>query len=271
MSLQTIPREIRHTISRDYYWDVDMVNAHPVILSYLCKKEGYKCIHLDEYISNREELLKLVVIDGKVAPRDKGKQIYLALTNGGDKDYRLIDTPSKHLRAYKEEMIQLHKSFADKNPDEFRLTKERRQDRGKDYNHEASYMNTLLCDMENTVLMEMYKFFGSPKNAVLCFDGIMLLKDSGLSEDDVSKCMIHLKDTLDINMKIKIKSMDEHLDMSKCVLKTYKYMRLEYYSDFRNLVKQDVVYKEFVEEWSDNSLKLIEDGGSMFYLTKNKK
>jgi hypothetical protein len=268
MSLQTIPREIRHTIARDYYTDVDMVNAHPVILEYLCKKYGFNCDKLTEYINNRESLLKEIKINGKVVDRDKGKQIYLALTNGGDKDFRLIQTPSDHLRDYKDEMIRIHKNFADKYPEEFKKTKEKRMKAQKDYNHEAGFMNTLLCDMENTLLMEMYKFFGSPEDAVLCFDGIMLRNHQ---DYDIHGCMEHLTNTFGIDMKIKAKTMDEHLDMSNCNITPMKYDRLDYYTDFRNLVKKKIVYPEWIEEWSNNSLVLIEGDGKQFYLTRNKR
>jgi hypothetical protein len=38
--------------------DIDMDNAHPVILSYICKKNDIKCPYLDYYIQNRKEVLE---------------------------------------------------------------------------------------------------------------------------------------------------------------------------------------------------------------------
>ena len=43
IGLQGMAREIRHTISGEFYDDLDMVNAHPVILQHLCVK--HKIIH----------------------------------------------------------------------------------------------------------------------------------------------------------------------------------------------------------------------------------
>ena len=37
LSLQNIPREIRHTIAKEYYVDIDIKNAHPEFLLKLCK------------------------------------------------------------------------------------------------------------------------------------------------------------------------------------------------------------------------------------------
>ena len=40
LSLQSMPREIRHTIATEFYVDIDIKNAHPVILAHLCSKMG---------------------------------------------------------------------------------------------------------------------------------------------------------------------------------------------------------------------------------------
>jgi hypothetical protein len=268
MSLQTIPREIRHTIARDFYYDVDMVNAHPVILSYLCKVYKFACPSLDAYISNREPLLKKVMEVANV-DRDKAKQIYLALTNGGDKDFRDVKTPTKHMTEYKEEMLQLHRNFANKNQKDFEKAKAKRIKAGKDYNHEAGYMNTLLCDMENILLMTMWEFFKEPKTAVLCFDGIMLEKGK---EYDVEGCIKYIEDKFpSLKMGLKLKGMDEPFDMTEFNIPEYKYFSLDYYTDWRYLVKEKEVYTEWLDEWANNSLHLIENDGKQYFITRNKR
>ena len=37
--------------------DFDMINAHPVILRYICKKHNIDCPELEYYINNRHEIL----------------------------------------------------------------------------------------------------------------------------------------------------------------------------------------------------------------------
>jgi hypothetical protein len=281
MSLQVIPREIRQTICGSYYVDIDMCNAHPIILQWLCKKAGYECSELTNYINNRDELLKKVKFDGEYS-RDNAKQVYLALTNGGVKDYNLVDSIIKEtdiqdiktsdnndLTKYKIEMIRLHRLFSQENPTEFNKTKERRQKQNKDYNHEASYMNTLLCDMENTILQEMYNFFGEPDNCVLCFDGIMLRNDK---EYDLENCENYIIKKFEMPLfKLSQKSMSDGIDMSIYKIPKYEYFKLEYYADFRNLIKEDEIYEEWLVEWVNNSLHLIENNGKPYFITRNKK
>ena len=52
-------------------------------------------------------------------------------------------------------------------------------------------------------------------------------------------------------------------------IKPYVEKSLKYYTDFRNIAGKDI-YEEDIKEWMDNSLVLIENGGSHFFLTKNK-
>lgn len=56
-SLQCLSKEIRNAIARQYYHDVDMVNAQPTLLYQYCEKQGWKCDAIKKYVEQREELL----------------------------------------------------------------------------------------------------------------------------------------------------------------------------------------------------------------------
>jgi hypothetical protein len=60
-SVQGIERNIRKFLMCERYTDIDMVNAHPVILSQRFKKENRECPVLDMYINNREPMLKEMI------------------------------------------------------------------------------------------------------------------------------------------------------------------------------------------------------------------
>lgn len=55
--------------------DIDMKNAHPQILSYLCKKHNIKRPNLDYYIANRETIL------AEFKNRDESKELFLCALN----------------------------------------------------------------------------------------------------------------------------------------------------------------------------------------------
>lgn len=229
-SLQGIAREIRHTISRENYVDIDMVNSHPTILQWMCNKEGFQCKYLDRYISKREFYIKKLM-DKNDIDRDTAKITYLTITNGGDSDYKKLKNKTKHIVSYKNEMTHLHGLFTKLNPKRFKEVKSKRIKVGKNYNHEAALMNCLMLDIENDILMAMYKFFGNPKDSVLCFDGIMVRKTKDYQKLDMEGCEKFIFKKTGIHTVIKEKSMNQHLDLKGCDIKKYKPYLSDYTSD----------------------------------------
>ena len=82
LSLQSLPREIRHTISKDYYHDIDIINAHPEILYQYCKRYNLETPNLKEYIDNRQDILNEIMNKGNIT-KDEAKKLILSITNGG--------------------------------------------------------------------------------------------------------------------------------------------------------------------------------------------
>ena len=55
---QAMPHRVKSALVHKYVSDVDMVNAHPTILLYLCQKLNMPCPLLTEYVENRDEIFK---------------------------------------------------------------------------------------------------------------------------------------------------------------------------------------------------------------------
>lgn len=204
LSLQCIKREIRQTICHEYYDDIDVVNAHPVILLYLCKKIKLKVPFLTTYIESRDKTLEDTGLD-----RDQAKKLYLIMINASDID---IKCSNDHMRGFKSEMKNIHNTFYKLNKIQADAFIMKRRKSGKSQNMKAAYLNSLMCEMENKILMAVMEFYGNPEDCVLCFDGIMLRKGKRKS---VNNCMKYIKKQIGIDIKLKIKSMDEILDLSK--------------------------------------------------------
>jgi len=56
-SLEKIEKTLRQSLCAGIYWDVDIVNAQPTILSQMAEKRDIKLNFLSYYVSNRESLL----------------------------------------------------------------------------------------------------------------------------------------------------------------------------------------------------------------------
>lgn len=204
LSMSSMKREIRHTIADGYYVDVDMVNAHPVILEFICNNEEIKCPELTYYINNREKCLKLKNIN-----RDIMKNNYLSIINGGGHDKSI-----KQLNKFAKEITRIHNELCSKKSTQYDEHVVYSKSKKRTKNFKGSFINILMCNLENEILQTMLEYFGKPTDAVLCFDGVMLPKyDENGNENkyNLRGCSTYIKNTIGIKMKLKIKPMDKKL------------------------------------------------------------
>ena len=199
LSLQSLPREIRHTIAVEFYNDIDIKNAHPVILAHMCKERDITCKYLNRYNMKRDKFLAKISDDKETA-----KVVVLSMINGGSKAKGALNQPPKWLDGFAVEINKIHNKFAKDKA--FKAHMAKRVALGIDYNHKASYMNILLCDFENKILQTIYKALDSPKDAVLCFDGLMVRK---CVEFDLEAIETTVESELDIEIKLAVKPMTE--------------------------------------------------------------
>lgn len=247
MSLQSFPKCVRHTIAEEYYLDIDMKNAHPVILKHLCESRKFPTPWLSVYIDNRDAKLLEISED-----TDLAKDVVLSLINGGSKAYNELKTPPEWLKAFRKETKGIHELFSTDKAYKGHLKK--REKEGKTFNHEASYMNTLLCDFEHRILMDIYKQLDKPQDCVLCFDGLMVRKET---EVDLKALEAGVMESLSIEIKLAIKPMKQGFtinDLEQYIqakpLNCFPRVADAYtYQDFQNEFKDHVFqsYEEMVE------------------------
>lgn len=219
-SMQNLSRQIRHTIGGEYYTDVDMVNAHPVILLWYCQQYGFDCSRLQEYVTHRDKhIAELMDCNqgGKSEydtnmTRDKAKQVFLSLLNGGVKDYNNVKVKTKFLKRFKSQITSILEDVCEEFKSRFEENKEANK-----VNPVGSTVNKLLCKKENEILMCMLDYLRERKslgdNMVLCFDGIMVPKTLNISDTDLKGLEEYIKLKCKIYIKLKIKEMDEGLNI----------------------------------------------------------
>lgn len=259
LSLQMISRQIRHTISRDYYIDIDVVNAHPVYLFNLCKLNNIDCPNLKKYIENRDNILKDTGLE-----REKAKKLFLMMTNSENID---IEYNNTFMLNYHNEINKIHNKISEIYKEQFEEETEKRISDGKTENHKGSFMNKILCIMENNILLDMYNYFGTPNDCVLCFDGIML---NNKETYDINGCIKYIKDKYNIDyFELKQKPMDEYIDFKKLniEIKEHVYNQYNYYHDFE-INRGKEVYEDHLIEWIKNTIVPVNNKGKLIYLLK---
>lgn len=185
-SLGNIIKDIRHTLCRDMYVDVDIVCCHPTLMIQICDKQqpAIKCNVIREYIENRENILlehaQLYSVD-----RDDAKQLFNILTFGGTfetwkKNLNLNDDfePTTFSMSYYNQISKIASIFHDANP---KIAKELKKEK---YKAMYSITHYLLGEYERQILEIAYEFvvengINGKKNVFVgCYDGFQVLKDN---------------------------------------------------------------------------------------------
>ena len=200
-SLQGISRVIRHSISAEYYDDVDIQNAHPTFLVNLCQKNNIPCDNIDYYVKNtdkcRKELMNIYSIT-----KDEAKRVLLITLNKHDPNKKMeLENPPAWFSAFYHQCHDARISLLALNP---QLKRKKEIKEGADiWNQEGSTCNHLFCVKENEILTTMLEYCQSKRFTVgaLCFDGLMVEKNAGR---DNNKFLNELEAEIERINKIKV-------------------------------------------------------------------
>ncbi len=202
ISQQSLAIIIRHTIAGNLYNDVDFENCHPVIAQQLFKSHNRACPVLNEYVENREHFLSAIAGDRGEAKRD-----FLRVLNGG----QTVST-SIIMRNWEEEAAGHRSWLWDNYPQYHKYTT-----KGKDNNKKGSLTSFILCDLENTCLLALKKYFDKEgfEVGVLIFDGLQLLQDTKrpITAELLDKASNFVRMETGYGLKIVEKPMDKWLTL----------------------------------------------------------
>ena len=222
LGLISIRRQIRHTLAKNTMIDIDVENAHPVILVQLCEANNIKCKYLKKYVMNRETYLA-EVMETYSCTRDRAKNLFLCSLFGSSfKSWidgeALEQTP--FVKKYFNEVKEISTCIMLANPE---LVKE--VEAKKDYNVTGSVLSVFLQEYENRILEVAVSYcmangYINDNIASLCFDGfMMLIKD--YKPELLQEIMDEVYDKMGFKLKFLAKKMDEdyleELKSGKCV------------------------------------------------------
>lgn len=243
LSLQSLPREIRHTIAKDYYYDIDIVNAHPTLLLHYAKTKNINLQSLEHYVKNRDKVLNFFINEYKVT-KDEIKTIFISIINGG-----LIPNKFSNdtfLQNFKKDIITIS-DYIYNNETKYKKIAEKR----KETNLKGTCTNYLLLDIENSILSEMINYIKLNNilktSCVLIFDGFMIYKDDVSNIDILLKQLEdHIFNTLNIKITLLNKPMNEYIDLSNLKEKEEKKLYIamndaEASKLFYSIYKNDVI------------------------------
>jgi len=144
--------------------DIDMKNAHPVILKYICSLHNIQCPNLEYYIANRETILS------EFEDRDEGKTAFLQAVNDNKPNRKITNKCFKNFEKEMRDLQQLITSIP-----EYQDIKSSVPEHKKS-NWDGSAINRILCMYENKILQSCISAINQ-KNIEICvlmFDGLMV-------------------------------------------------------------------------------------------------
>ena len=252
LSLQCLERHMRGSIAGDFYYDIDFINCHPVILKYICKMFNFDCKYLSQYIEDRETFIEEIIEANKESQininRDYVKSMYLSIINGGTGKYEQMPVKNTHAKKFRAEMGALHTELmeCDWFPNIRVIQKElRKNDKDKgEYNLSGSVLNKAMCVYEDFFLFKLVEYFKElgvvENNAVLCFDGVMIpkknIKDLETLNEYVESFNKAITEEYDMGLQISIKKFKKFPNLPetipKGILKDYTEDNGYYWHDF---------------------------------------
>lgn len=164
-SIQSIQKDFRGFLMDGTTTDIDMRNAHPVILQYICSLHNIHCPNLTYYNNNRDKTLEQFGNDGKTlflcaVNNDRlNKKCKVEVFMDFDKECKAIQKKLYSLECYK--------YIIDSVP-ESRL-----------YNFLGSAINRILCVYENDILDSVISVMNGRgiEICALMFDGLLIYGD----------------------------------------------------------------------------------------------
>jgi hypothetical protein len=271
--LYNIRREIRQTVTKDYYMDIDIENAHPVILHEILKYNDIKCNHLTNYINNRKYYLEKVMNTYSIK-RDDAKTLFIRILYGGSYSEWLEENKFKEfiqeISDLNHSMWSINKKIVEANSDLHKWVLDKHEnDEIKKKNYNSSVVAYLLQEKEVQILEQLYiysvdKGYIKNNDVVLCADGLMIPKEN-YNDNILNEYEKLIFDKFDIKLKFTNKKMNEYYN-DDIIYNSLDIPELKIIDNEINLINQqeiiinDIIDNEIIiNDIIDNELKEIEN------------
>lgn len=228
LGLYNIRRELRQTLCKEYYTDIDIENCHPAILLQICKmyESEFEFEYLDEYVNNRQKCLQQIM-DYYKCSRDQAKVLFIILlyfggfnkwvTSNGIEPFDEEGNPiaiNRFCKSFKKELGEIGEKIVGNNEEIRKFVEQRKEKQGKeDYNEVGTVVSFYLQEIENRILETMYEHCVQKKYVkndcvVFCADGIMIETEYYKPEilDEFTKV---IKKKFDFDLKFTVKEMKQ--------------------------------------------------------------
>ena len=257
LGLFNIRRELRQTICKDFYIDIDVENCHPVLLSQICEKNNIECNVLNNYIANRDKILKDTMNKYK-CNRDVAKRLYIRMMYFGTfknwaKDNKIKDAePTNFIDEFSKELKEIGTSIFSCNKQLYNEILKDKTETGKtDFNEIGSVVSYFLQEWEHRILEEVYTYlcdeeYINNNDCVLCADGLMIKKQNYKDDKILKKLSQIIKKKLGFDVVFTNKEMKEdYLNILDSHIISQQNYEREILNGYDTTIPNDVLKNDF--------------------------
>jgi hypothetical protein len=248
-SFETLERECRGTICKEYYHDIDIVNCHPVILVQFAKRfYNIDLPEVDRYVENRETFITNVMEEFKTDREGAKKQIITVIYGGVAKKGSYLYDMSQEIRAFSKKLYLMPEyqdlAIAVKTKD----------------NVYGSFLSFVLQTEERKCMFGMKEFFETEGWSVdvICYDGVMIRKREGILYN-LTGCEMAIFQKTGYEIKLVSKEFSSY-DLPPLEEEVVKGVSMEAYKEMKEKFEEN----HFYHSPSDRFVEVIEDASMLF-------
>lgn len=260
-SLETLEKECRGTICRDFYHDIDIENCHPVILVQFAKnKYNVDLPEVDKYVDNREMYLKSVMDENGISREDAKQAVISILYGGSCSPVSFLYALSSEVRGFSKKLFKID-TYA-----------ELAEVCKAEDNRYGSFLSYVLQTEERNIMLTMKSWFEKEGWSVdaLCYDGVMIRKREGV-EYDLKACEMAIKEKTGYIVKLVNKEFS-YYDMPTVSDEITKGVSAEVYNKMKEDFEKSNFYyapaNEMIEVRGNELCKMSLDHAREYYSAK---
>lgn len=264
IGFQKIMREYRAFLCYLDYYDLDIVNAQPIILYNICREYKMDTEYIDKYIEKRDIYVKQLQLLNPEIEKDKVKDYLkkkmMSIINGSKyleiKEIKISDKINKFIENFKDEIEYITKEIFEKEENKIFINDAKI---AKEKNIEGTAMAYFLQNWENTII-QLAKIFLKKKGydiSALVFDGLMIRNNIPLGSKILKELNRYIEEWTNIKIEFIIKPFCEVFEPNPDELKIEEEI----------IVDSDAEAKELIMNKFDN---MIVKCDGKYYIRKYK-
>ena len=270
LSNSVFHRPTRHTLCKDNYIDLDMVNCQPKIVSEICGHNRIQCFALNKYVENPKDFRKEIMEYHNVS-KDVAKQLPITLMFGGTyegwmKDNNVSKNDNRKMKEFvdiENEMSEVIEIVYKNNPKIEKDVRKQDANKWKTIREAKRGVMALWSQSVEKIIQEkcityfLEKTDSDIEKVIPCQDGFMILKELYYPTltDEMTE---HIQNEMNITVNWIQKPFDEAIEIPS-------YEDVKTFDEWEDLLSVKCLADRFLQDYGENVVQTRTKDVMVFY------